>query len=543
MKGISGKEWVLLSQIVSPSEENLSKFGYIKAQLLANRGVSHEALDNKLKNLTPPYNIPNIQFAVELISEYVLKGKRIVLFGDYDVDGITGTAMLYDLLKNAGAKVVPLLPSRKKGYGLTKELIAKLNSYADLLITIDNGTTAIEELSNATIPAIVFDHHNPENTLPPSIIVNPKIDQALIKDLKEISSAGLIFYVASLLKKNLNLDVDVRYYLHLACLGTVADVMPMNFTNRIIVSKGMHLLNHILHGSFPAPGIRELMEKAGIRREVTTRDIAFSLVPRLNAPGRIAKPSLALKLLLEKDEKRASLLVNKIEELNRHRRSLSQKAFEEALSQAKDQLKDSLIIVKLEEWAGGVAGIVAGKLSNLFLKPVVVMSIAKDYSTASVRGVDGMDIYTPLKKISWLFLKWGGHSSAAGFTIETNKIREFEKLARSVFEEVSIKDNNLYIDMELPTTWLNEGLYAVLKDLEPFGEGFPEPIFMSEPLDLLINYGNLDFLHLKAKDYRILSWDSVINGKLMELPKKARRIAYKVYRTKPKVLYLVDVED
>lgn len=543
MKGLSGREWILLSRVLKPHEDDIAKLGYIKAQLLANRGVNYEALDKRLKNLIPPFGIPNIQSAVELIRDHILKGKRIVIFGDYDVDGITGTAILFDILKQAGAKVLPILPSRKKGYGLTKDLVFKLNRYGDLLITIDNGTTAVEELSLATIPTIVFDHHNPGQNLPPSLIVNPKLDQSLPEDLKEISSAGLVFYVASLLKKVLSLDIDVRYYLHLACLGTLADVMPMNHTNRIIVSKGMHLLNYILWGGLPAPGIRELMEKVGIKEEITTRDITFSLVPRLNAPGRIAKPNLALKLLLEKEEKRAKLLVEKIEELNRLRKDLSQMALYNALDQAKNQLDHSIIVVKLEEWAGGVAGIVAGRLSSLFSKPAVVISVGKEYSTASIRGVEGMDIYTPLKKLSSLFIKWGGHSSAAGFTIKTEKIQEFEKLAKVLFQEVPSTDKRLYIDMEIPLKEIHEEVGKALKELEPFGEGFPEPSFLSEPLELsIVNYRD-GRLHLKAGDFHIFSWDISINNRLLKEEKKLRRIVYHINRKRRNVLSLVDVEE
>ena len=283
MRGLSGKEWVLLSEVVKPNEDLVRAFGPLKAQILANRNAVVQSLDSKLKNLAPPFDIPNIQEAVEIIKTFVLQGKSIALFGDYDVDGITGTAILYDLLKKAGAKVLPVLPTRRRGYGLTPDLIYKLKGYADLLITIDNGTTAVEELSLAKMPTIVLDHHNPGDRLPPALIVNPKLSSPKVSELKEISSSGLAFYVAALLRKELELEVDVRDYLHLACLGTVADVMPMNSINRIIVSNGMKLLNYILKGGFEAPGIRLLMEKSGIR-EVTSKDIAFFSCTKAKRP-------------------------------------------------------------------------------------------------------------------------------------------------------------------------------------------------------------------------------------------------------------------
>ena len=541
MRGLSGKEWVLLSEVVKPNEDLVRAFGPLKAQILANRNAVVQSLDSKLKNLAPPFDIPNIQEAVEIIKTFVLQGKSIALFGDYDVDGITGTAILYDLLKKAGAKVLPVLPTRRRGYGLTPDLIYILKGYADLLITIDNGTTAVEELSLAKMPTIVLDHHNPGDRLPPALIVNPKLSSPKVSELKEISSSGLAFYVAALLRKELELEVDVREYLHLACLGTVADVMPMNSINRIIVSNGMKLLNYILKGGFEAPGIRLLMEKSGIR-EVTSKDIAFSLAPRLNAPGRVSTPYPSLKILLEKKEEKAKLLAEKIERFNQERRQLSQWAFEVSLEQAEHQKEHSLIIVKLEERAGGVAGIVAGRLANFFSKPVIVLSVGKEYSTASVRGVEGMDIYTPLKKLSHFFIKWGGHSSAAGFTIRTDQIQDFEKEAKAVFVEVPISEGKLYVDMELPLEKVGQEIYRSLAELEPFGEGFPEPYFLSEPLNLNI-LSDRDRMRLKAGDFYFLSWDTALNNKLLTMENKPRRVVYQLDRRRSKTLLLVDVEE
>lgn len=542
MKGLSGKEWILLSEIVKPDEDLIRTFGPLKAQILANRNVVVQVLENKLRNLAPPFEIPNIQEAVDIIRSFVLKGKRIVLFGDYDVDGITGTAILYDLLKRAGAKVLPLLPTRKRGYGLTADIIHKLKGYADLLITIDNGTTAVEELSLVRVPTIILDHHNPGERLPPALMVNPKLSPSKVSKLRELSSSGLAFYVSALLKRELNLEVDVREYLHLACLGTVADVMPMNHINRIIVSYGIRLLNHILKGGFEAPGIRLLMEKSGIKEEVTSKDIAFSLAPRLNAPGRVSTPYPSLRILLEKKEEKAKFLAEKIERFNEKRKQLSQWAFESSLEQAEHQKEHSLIIVKLEESAGGVAGIVAGRLASNFSKPVIVLSVGREYATASVRGIEGMDIYTPLKKLSHFFIKWGGHSSAAGFTIRTDKIQDFEKEAKAIFVEAPLSDGKLYIDMEFPVERVGREIYQTLAELEPFGEGFPEPSFLSEPLNLNI-LGGKDRMRLKGGEFYFLSWDTTLNNRLLAMENKPRRVVYKLDRRRSKTLLLVDVEE
>ncbi len=449
MHGILGRQWVLLSSIIKPEERLVSLFGSFKAQLLANRNFDEKAIDIKLKNLLPPNNLPNVYLAVEWIADAVKKGKRLVIFGDYDVDGITGTAILYHFLKTAGAKVLPVLPSRKKGYGLSPDLVRKLERYADLLITVDNGTTAVQELSSVKMPVIVLDHHNPKEELPKALVVNPKLSQEAPKELKEISSAGLAFYITALLKRELGVDVDVREYLWLSCMGTISDVMPLNQLNRIIVHKGLQVLNYYLKGNGDAEGIRLLMKSSGIKDRVSSRDVAFSLSPKLNAPGRVSKPYVSLKLLLEKDKERAKRLLMTIERLNEFRKALTQKAFEQAFLQVQSQLEDSVLIVRLEEWAGGVAGIVAGRLASLFSKPAMVFSVGKEESTASVRGVEGMDVYSALEGLSHMFLKWGGHTSAAGLTIKTKDLELFERLAKEAFSKIEVIAPCLYIDMPL----------------------------------------------------------------------------------------------
>lgn len=540
MKGISGKEWLLLSDLIKPDEELVKKVGPLKAQFLANRNADERALENKLKNLLPPYTIPNITEASKLIAEHVKKGKRIVLFGDYDVDGIAGTAILYHLLKQAKAKVVPLLPSRKKGYGLTKDLAVELSRYADLLITVDNGTSAVEELRLLSIPAVVLDHHNPDNELPPALIVNPKLSQS--KEFKELSSSGLAFYLSFLLSRELGLGVDVRYYLHFACLGTVADVVPLNPVNRIIVHNGIRLLNYILKTRLQSPGLRLLMEKSGIKSEVSSKDIAFSIVPRLNAPGRVAKPYLSLKLLLEEDENRAKELVERIDRLNEYRKHLSQSAFEKAIKQAYEQKEEEVIVIKLEEWAGGVAGIVAGRLSNILCKPVIVLSVGKEYATASVRGTEGIDVYSALKNLSHLFVKWGGHSSAAGFTIRSEHIQLLEPLAKKAFSENKKPEGRVYIDTKLPLSSIDQSLYSLLKELEPYGEGFPEPVFLSEPVDVLLLRREEDRLLLKAGDFFLLTWDGLLIRNI-NASVRNKRIVYQIDRRKSNTLLLVDLEE
>jgi single-stranded-DNA-specific exonuclease len=413
MKGLSGKEWVLLSEMIKPEEDAVPELGDVVAQILANRGKDQSILDLRLKRLLPPHRIPNIVLAVERIKKAIDRRERIVLFGDYDVDGITGTALLYRFLKNFPITVVPLLPSRQSGYGLNKRLVDKLSHYADLLITIDNGTTAVEELREFKRDTVVIDHHNVGEELPPAILLNPKLSQDLPKELKELSSVGLAFYLIALLTRELNVDYDPRLDLYLPAIGTLADFMPLNLTNRIIVSYGIKCLEYAQKGQIKAYGIKALLERLGLNGTITSRDITFSLVPRINAPGRVSRPSIALKLFLTEDQDRARSFANKIEEINQRRRLISERAYELALKQALSQKDRKFLAVVLDSWAGGVAGLVAGRLSAEFQKPTAVFAVG-DQAIGSVRSANGIDVYSLLSQFSHLYLRWGGHSYAMG---------------------------------------------------------------------------------------------------------------------------------
>ncbi len=482
MRGISGREWEVLSNSLIPSKELIDTYGRVLAQLLINRGFEKEPenfLELKLKKLPPFSFLPNIEEGVERIARAVSKGERIIVFGDYDVDGITGTAILYEVLKEAGARVVPVLPSRTGGYGLNRELMKLFSRYGDLLITVDNGTSAVEEIEGASIDTIIIDHHNvPEKTPSRGVLINPKLSSSIPEDLKELSSSGMCFYMASLLVKRLSLEKDVRRLLDFVALGTVGDVMPMNPTNRILVSKGISLLENFSRLEIERPGLKALLEVSGVKDSVSVRDIAFNLAPRLNAPGRINNPDIALQLLLEKDIKKARLLAQKIDSINRKRKAISDKVYRQAYSQAVTLEGKSFIVLWSPHWPVGILGIVAGRLSSELGKPVAIFFKGNTYSVGSIRSVEGIDIYSPLSKLSYMFLKWGGHSQAAGITLESSLLTEFSQRAEELFSNLPRESSKLYIDMELPLESLTPELEISIRKLEPFGEKNPPPTFL-----------------------------------------------------------------
>jgi single-stranded-DNA-specific exonuclease len=539
MKGLSGKEWVLLSEMIKPEEDVVSELGEVVAQILANRGQDQSILDLRLKKLLPPHHIPNIDLVVERIKRAIVRRERIVLFGDYDVDGITGTALLYRFLKNFPITVVPLLPSRQSGYGLNKRLINKLSHYADLLITIDNGTTAVEELREFRKDAVVIDHHNVGEELPPAILLNPKLSQDLPKELKELSSVGLVFYLIALLTRELNIDYDPRLDLYLPAIGTLADFMPLNLTNRIIVSYGIKCLEYVQKGQIRAYGIKALMERVGLNETITSRDITFSLVPRINAPGRVSRPSIALKLFLTEDQDRARSFANKIEEINQRRRLISERAYELALKQALSQKGRKFLVVVLDSWAGGVAGLVAGRLSAEFQKPTAVFAVG-DQAIGSVRSANGIDVYSLLSQFSHLYLKWGGHSYAMGLSMEKEKLGLFMDLVEESLKDMEPSSKILEIDAPLSLERITPELIKKLHSLEPFGEGFPPPTFMCECELIPKNYDE-NRLELKTPSgFSFISWDKDLNGKLLGLQRLKGKVVYQIDLTRPKRLHLLD---
>ena len=514
MRGISGKRWILLYREIRPKKETVERFGRVFAQILANRGFEEDVellLEPKLSRIPSYSQIPGIQEAVERIKRAVKRGEKIILYGDYDVDGITGTSILYSILKKAGAKVYPILPNRQTGYGLNRELISVFEKYGELLITVDNGTSAVEEIDNSRIDTIVLDHHNVPESIPrKAILINPRFrsENRLLKDL---SSSALSFYLAIALVKELNLDIDVREFLDLVSLGLLADCMPLNPLNRILSVKGIKLMNYILEGKVRKPGIRALLETSGAKK-ITSKTVYFDLAPRLNAPGRISKPDVALKLLVESDERRARNLALKLDSLNRIRRILTRKTFEEVKRKAQEEKDKNFIVVWDREWHPGILGIVAGRLAGELGKPVGVFSLGKKKAVGSLRSSEDINIYEGVSKLADMFLKWGGHDKAMGVTLPSQRIEEFREKVNELFKEVSREEPTILVDCELEPKELNSELLAQLSRLEPYGEGNPYPVFMGR----VKSFKRVSRYEVEINGVRFGVWEEGLAGALSE---------------------------
>ncbi len=501
------KRWKLLNQQKVTNKKKVNE-NIIKL-LLANRGISSKKdIDDYLNP-----NLENISFDsvgigdtrikkfLERIISAITKKEQIIVYGDYDVDGITGTAILWEVLNRAGAKVLPFIPDRvDEGYGLSIAGINKLISKTDnikLIITVDNGIVANEAINYANskgIEVIITDHHTVGKTLP---------DAGNIIHTTTLCGAGIAYLLSKAIKNKIlhKTDLNSDDHLELAALGTVADMVPLLGPNRAIVKYGLEKLAFTTR-----PGLIELYKNAGCEKNVfSCYEVGFIIAPRLNASGRIENAMDSLRLLCTKDRLRAKKLADKLEETNKERQFLMKEAAEDSILRIKNQETNikKILIVSHENYNQGIIGLVAGKLVEEFYRPSIVISIGETHSKASVRSVEGFNIIEFLRSKSEYFVNVGGHPMAAGFTIETSKLTEFqtalELAAESTLDPETLK-RQLKIDLEIPFELITQELYSDLQKMAPFGMKNPEPVFCSSGLKIMdLRILGQEGKHLKLK--------------------------------------------
>jgi single-stranded-DNA-specific exonuclease len=425
--------------------------------------------------------------AVNLIKKSVKNKEKILVFGDYDVDGITALVLLKNTLTKAGADVMHYLPHRiKEGYGLSKNIIniAKENKIK-LVITVDCGITnhkEIEALRQHNIEVIITDHHEPlTETLPfASSIINPKIKGSNYK-YRDLAGVGVAYKLCQAISGSAQLeDLD------LVSLGTIADSAPLTGENRIIAKEGLLRLSQTKR-----EGLRVLIENAGIQnKKFTSTFVSFILGPRLNASGRMDSAETSLNLLMSESREEANKFASIIEEYNRARQKVEGKILEEAqdLINREINFKDhKIIVIAKEDWHHGVLGIVASKLADRFYRPAIVISISEDLCKGSGRSIKNFHLFDALLDCKEFLNTFGGHSHAAGLVITKDNIEDFKQnINRLAHERLSLTDliPSLDIDMELGLPDLNEEIIADLEKLEPYGTGNPEPLFYTRNLKL-----------------------------------------------------------
>ena len=469
------------------------------ASLLWQRGHRTSAqvrgfLDPRLQSLGDPFALTDLRRAAERLLEAVARKERIVIFGDYDVDGITSSALLWRLLRRLGAQVETFLPLRmEEGYGLSQDGVERCVEMhrPSLLVAVDCGTTARDQvawLRSRAIDTVIIDHHALPPLLPEATaLVNPQRDLGGEQSWDYFASVGLVFKVCHgllKLKGEGSREIDLREYLDLVALGTVADIVPLIGENRILVRRGLRQLEQSQW-----PGVRALIQASQISFPITPRDVGFQLGPRLNASGRLGDAMRSLRLLQTDDWTEASSIAAELNQNNRERQKVEQDIQLQAETQLQaifDPARDRGIVLAGRDWHWGVIGIVASRIQKRYHRPTVVIGVdGEGKGKGSGRSIDGISIVAALQECAGHLELFGGHAMAAGLNIREDRIDAF----RLAFNDQIIRQGSddifqpsLALEGVIPAGEINEHLYRRLEELAPFGRHNPEPIFLFEDL-------------------------------------------------------------
>lgn len=486
------KVWKSIDEVVVPDvlPANISPLLY---KILTAKGVPVEEMEEFLndnpRKTYDPFLMKDMDKAVDLILETIKEKKKIVIYGDYDVDGICSTSLLMEFLSDYTDSLDYYIPLRtEEGYGLNMEALIdiNLNLEADLIITVDCGSTSVEEVEMAQelgMDIIITDHHNLGDVKPDCLILNPKQPDCSYP-FKLICGCGVAFKLAQGIHIKTNgKNGSLAHMMDLVAMATVADVVDLVDENRTFVKYGLKNINRIKRRI----GLRKLIDKIGLgEKTINTGHIGFGIAPHFNASGRVSDAKIGVKLLLEKDEELINEYVEQLVEFNSLRKDIQSKGEEQAFEQVETFFEnDNFLIVELPDISEGVIGIVAGKARDRFYKPTLVVTLSSEDGVlkGSGRSIDGVDLYEEMAKNRDLFLKFGGHSKACGFSIEASKLVELRNRMNQQMEELKKNNCELYqpklkVYAELSYLDLNEKLVSDLAKLEPFGMGNETPNFV-----------------------------------------------------------------
>ena len=475
-------------KIIHKNEKNLTPNEIIDV-LLKNRNISDDQKEEFL-NPTKPLEITlsklnlkneNIENSIKRLKKAKKNNEKIIIYGDYDADGITATAILWETLHYLGFNVIPHIPDRfTEGYGINSESIKflyKTHKDLKLIITVDNGIVAnkaVNVANNLDIDVIITDHHQKGDKLPNAFeIVHSTL----------ISGSALAWFFSREIVRSMGTKNDLyllQTQLELAAIGSVADQMPVTGLTRSIIKHGLEELKFTKRH-----GLNQLITQSAIKKEsISSYTIAFQIAPRLNATGRLENGIESLRLLCTRDKLRAARLANKIEEINKKRQS----TVSDAIKKAEENLnqKNKLILVQ-GEFNEGIIGLIASKITEKYNKPSIVLSVGEKVSKASARSIANFNIINAIKKFEDLIIEGGGHPMAAGFSIINDNIKDFEdnitKFANKNIKEADLV-NTFEIDLELQLSSLTTDLINQIEALEPFGIGNPRPKFLTKSVNL-----------------------------------------------------------
>lgn len=460
---------------------------FFLAMLMNIRGLDDaaqvEAFLGEGAPLTDPFLLKDMDRAAERIARAIDGMEKIAVYGDYDADGITSTAMVYSYLETRGADVMYYIPQREgEGYGMNVGAVEYLASLGvSLIITVDNGISSVQEVARAGelgMDVVITDHHRPQETLPPATAVVDAYRADDESPYKHFSGAGIAFKLLMALEEGTGDTEDLlEAYGDLAAIGTVGDVVPLTGENRTLIRAGLRLLSES-----DRPGVRALLRDSGFTgRSLTATNVAFTLVPRINATGRMGSPDRAVRLLISGyDEETAALSADICadnEERRRVEASISEAAFADI--EARGLLNDRVIVVDGEDWHHGVIGIVASRITDRYGKPCIVLSRGETEAKGSGRSVEGFSLFEAVCACGDLLIKYGGHPMAAGVTLQTDKIEQFRAAINAYAAKrfPQMPAQTVTLDCRLNPAALSVSMVESLARLEPFGNGNPQPVF------------------------------------------------------------------
>ncbi len=505
---MSHSRWNLLP---SPPEEYFGNNGIprLVTRLLYNRGVtgasdieSFLTADERLA--ASPDLLPGIHQAVARLYQALLSKEKIAVYGDFDADGITATALLVQGLSLLDFEAIPYIPNRlTEGYGLKTEALKTLRSKGvSLVITVDCGITAFSEVKEARkmgMDVIITDHHEPTNEIPQAnAVINPKLKESDYPT-RELAGVGVALKLLQALFRGLGKEEKLEEVFDLVALGTVADMVPLLGENRYLVKKGLEHLNRA-----PRLGIQEIINQTSLQTAcLSSTSISWTIAPRLNAAGRLEDAMNSYRLLMTDSPREARELAAWLEAKNAERQRLTAVTLEKARQQVLNQLESPVLIASDPSFPAGIVGLVAGRLVEEFYRPVIVIRSGDRYCGGSCRSIPEFNIIDALNRCSHLLTHYGGHSRAAGLSLRTgdlSKLRsELEKIADAALKGVDLRPK-IDIDTEVTFSELTRETYETIQRMAPFGQGNPVPVFQTRGADVLaFDTMGADKTHLRMK--------------------------------------------
>ena len=502
------KKWKYKELDEEKIDEIVKKFDVpeLLATVLVNRGIVDDEeirvfLNPTRSDFHDPYLMPDMEIAVERIIKAIDNQEKVIIYGDYDVDGITSITVLKKFLKTCGLEVDYYIPNRlSEGYGLNKAAIdyIKEKEYT-LIITVDCGISGIEEIEYANslgIETIVTDHHEPMEVLPPAVaIVDLKRKDNDTYPFKSLAGCGVVFKLTQALGMRLGIDEkEYLKYLDIVCVGTISDIVPLVDENRVIAKLGLKLVEVTRN-----PGLKALLNASGYK-VVNSNTISFGIAPRINACGRMGYEEEALKLFLTENLVQASEITERLNKYNRDRQEIEKNIYDEAIKMMeKEDSNAQSIVLGSNNWHHGVIGIVSSKITEMYFKPSILICFEGEDGKGSGRSIPGFDLHEALAETAKYLEKYGGHEMAVGLSLKKNNFNRFKEAFEKYVEEKDITGivPIIEIDKQISLKDIDSNIVKQLDLLEPFGEANRRPIFVYKNLKIDSIRALSDGKHLK----------------------------------------------